>query len=277
MSYSVFKTILASSLFISLAAHSADLSQTKLQAQKISDELNHAYQVQTNIENFRVNEIVHQYIVGYGLTFGISTNVDELVNVDNSIAATLIQDEQAQVSQREQDTESHKAKQELNTLRLQARNIAHQEFSLHKKINSMQSQSLKSGDEAQKQAIDDKIRVSQDKLKDITYEKAKVSNQIARLSTENHEQEDKPEQSSRGHLYQTLLNQSLQLLCQKPQLTAKLSKSDKLTLIFKALGQVDAINFQDEVISFEIDAVAQCSNGEISPLQLREQAHSYQY
>lgn len=277
MSSSLFKVMLTSSFLICAPVLSAELAPIKLQAQKMSDEFNHYYQVQSNIEDFRINQLTHHYIVGHGLTFMIDTNIDELMTRSSLDLSEPSLGKQVEPNHYVHSSAAKSPKQQLNDLHMQARNLAHQEFSLQKQISSMQSSSLNSNNEAQKQSIDNKIRSNQDKLKNIIFEKSKVANEIASFSSAVEHLDTQASKVSRAYLYNTLVNQSFQLLCQKSQVLENLAQSDKLTLIFKGLGQADAISYQDEIVTVERELVEQCSYGEISPQQLRQQSRSYQY
>ena len=77
----VFKAMLVSTLIISAPTLSADLSQTKQQAQRFSKELKHSYQGQTSIEGFKVKAVNHQFIFSHGIVLTVSTNIDKLISI----------------------------------------------------------------------------------------------------------------------------------------------------------------------------------------------------
>lgn len=270
--------MLVSAVIISAPTLSADHSQTKQQAQRFSSELNHYYHEQSSIENFRVNEINHQFILGHGLIFTISTNIDELMvnqKFSQQVMAKTAQQQQHVLAN--ESSAKQEPKQQLNKLRFQARNIAHQEFSLQNQISSMQARSLQSANEEQKQAIDSKIRKNQDKLKNIIFEKAKVSRDIAHYSKQVAVIEAQVLLPSRAMIYQELVKQSYQLLCHDIQLIEQVAEEEQLTLIFEGLGETDAQGFQDEVLSINQTTLMQCNNNDISVEQAFMQGQRYQY
>jgi len=270
------KAILVSTLIISTPTLSADLSQTKQQAQRVSEELNHSYHGQIGIEGFKVNAVKHQFIFGHGIVLSVSTNIDELVLQKKSPLPVMIKQDQHQTLT-SKSLEGKEAKQTLNELRLQARNIAHQEFSLQKQINSMQAQSLQSQSEQQKDTIDQKIRANQDKMKNLITEKRQVSKAIDDYSKMVEESSARSVKVSRDKIYTTLVKQSYHKLCNDLSFVSQLAENEQLTLVFKGLGDAEATGYKDRVINIDKDILTQCNNGNVSAEQALKQSYSYQY
>ncbi len=268
--------MLVSTFIISAPSLSADLSQTKQQAQRFSKELNHSFHGKIAIEGFKVNAVNHQFIFSHGLVLTVSTNIDKLAEQVEPKKQVMIKQTQHQALTREA-RESKEPKQALNKLRFQARNIAHQEFSLQKQIDSMQSQSLKSQSDQQKDTIDKKIRANQEKMKNLIAEKRQVSKSISDYSKIVEESSAQSVKVSLDKIYTTLVKQSYHKLCNDLSFVSQLAENEQLTLVFKGLGDVEATGYKDRVINIDKDILTQCNNGNVSEEQALKQSYSYQY
>jgi len=270
----VFKAMLVSTFLVSAPSLSADLSKPKQQAERFSKTLNHSYHEQIAIEDFKVNDVKHQFVFSHGMVFTITTNIDDLVAMKHPSEQVRNKNEQYQ-SVMKKSPEKKDSKQRLNELRFQARNLAHQEFSLQKQIDSMQAQSIKSQNEHQKDSIDKKIRSNQDKMKSLVIEKMQVSKDIANYAIIA---EQKTTQVSRDKIYSQLVQQSYLELCDDLALVDQLADNEQLTLIFESLGEYStSAGFNDKVVNINKATLKQCNSGELSPEQALKQSYSYQY
>lgn len=277
MTFSPFlKAVLVSAMVISAPTLSADLSQTKQQVQRFSKALNHSYHGKIAIENFKVDAVKHQFVFGHGIVLTISTNIDELRRQQVTSQQQQIK-KQPQLVLRNEKLEDKDSKQSLNKLRFQARNIAHQEFSLQKQIDSMQAQSLESKNEQQKDAIDKKIRTNQDKLKGILTEKMQVSRAIANYSDAVEQSSTKTVHVFRNTIYNKLVKQSYQMLCNDLALIEQLANNEQLTLVFEGLGEAEAKDHKAKVVNVDKAILIQCNNGELSVDEALKHSYSYQY
>lgn len=266
--------MIVSSLVISTSSLSADLSQTKQQVQRFSKELNHSYHEKVAIKDFEVDTVKHQFIFGHGIVLTITTNIDELTQQE---AISQQQQAKTPLVLINEKTDDKASKQALNKLRFQARNIAHQEFSLKKQIDSMQSQSLQSQSEQQKDAIDQKIRSNQDKMRSLVIEKAQVSKAIASYSKAVEQNSVQLIKTSRDKIYTKLVKQSYHNLCNDQAFVEQLANNEQLTLVFEGLGDSDATGHKDKVVNVEKSSLTQCNSGDISAEQAFKQSYSYQY
>jgi len=273
---SVFKAMIVSSVFISTASLSADLGQTKQQVQRLSKELSHSYHGQIALEDFEVDAIKHQFIFGHGIVLTITTNIDELTQHE-TVSQQQHTKEQPSLVLINEKAEDKTSKQTLNKLRFQARNIAHQEFSLQKQIDSMQSQSLQSQTDQQKDAIDKKIRIKQDRMRSLVTEKAQVSKAIASYSKVVEQNSEQRVKTTRDEIYTKLVKQSYYKLCNDLAFIEQLANNEQLTLVFEGLGDIDAAGHKDKMINIEKATLTQCHSGEISAEQAFKQSYSYQY
>ncbi|MCJ8320484.1 MAG: hypothetical protein MJK12_12675 [Colwellia sp.] len=270
-----YKKALLSAFIVTAPAFSADLAIIKSQAQSVSNQLSQIYQANSTIDDFRINEISHQYLYNHGLVFTIETNINDLITNPQT---------QDKYNQQQGSHDSHsdnhlpntQSNDELTELRFTARNLAHQEFSLQKQIQSMQTKSLQS-DELTKSAIDKKIRVNQDKMNQLIKEKAAVSQQITNQKLNNTMSNSSESPLSRAQLYKTMLKQTYQLLCDDQKLHHKLLDNEQLSVIFKDLGEEDGSGFQDNVVSIDKTTMMQCNNGEITQQQAVNASKKYQY
>ena len=277
----LFKTSLLSSLIAIAPAYGSDLTSLKSQAENFSNQLTSFYQANSTIEDFYINDISHQYIFNHGLVFTVKTNIDQLLADQNSQAHNVVQQVDHQVINNEQSNNSHPtstANDELAQLRLTARNLAHQEFSLQRQLKSMQSSSLQSAhDDEKKSTIDQKIRINQDKMNSLIKERAAVSQQIAKMRIQQTMRESATPPLSRAQLYKTMLKQTYQLLCDDQELHHGLSDKEQLTVIFAGLGDTDNTGQKNYVVSIEKTTIAQCINNEISEQQAINNSKKYQY
>jgi len=272
----LFKAMLVSTFIISTPTLCADLSQIKQQAQRFSKELNHSFYGKVPIEDFRVKAVNHQFVFSHGIVLTVSTNIDELFKQAEPSQQAMIKQGQQQALTREA-SESKKPKQTLNELRFQARNIAHQEFSLQKQIDSMQSQSLKSQSDKQKDTIDQRIRINQAKMTELIAVKRQVSKAIADYSKIVEESSAKSIKVSRDKIYTTLVKQSYHKLCNDITFVAHLAENEQLTLVFKKLGDAEATGYKDKIVNIDKAILKQCNDNEISANQALVQSYSYQY
>lgn len=271
------KNALLSVFVFTAPAFSADLGVIKSQANSFSNQLTRFYQENSTIKDFQVNDISHQYLYNHGLVFTIKTNVNELITQQkkqNSYSHEQNSHDNDNPSENQfSDTQST---DELSQLRLSARNVAHQEFSLQKQIQSMQAKSLQS-DELNKLAIDNKIRVNQDKMNQLIKEKADVAQKIAKQKINKLANDSSASPLSRAQLYKTMLKQTYQLLCNDQGLHNKLTDNEQLSIIFKDLGEEDNFGVQNNVVSIDKNTLMQCNNNEISHQQAVNQSKKYQY
>jgi hypothetical protein len=272
----VFKAMLVSTFIMSAPSLSADLSKPKQQAERFSKTLIHSYHGQTSIEDFKVNAVKHQFVFSHGLVFTISTNIDDLITMKHRSRQDNTSNEQQQ-SIINKSPEKKESKKILNELRFQARNIAHQEFSLQKQIDSMQAQSKKSQNEQQKDAIDQKIRTNQDKMTSLVTEKRQVSRDIANYAKVAEQKTVQSDQVAREVVYSKLVKQSYVELCDDLALVDQLADNEQLTLVFENLGEVEAAGFKDKVVNINKTILQQCNNGELTTEQALKESYSYQY
>jgi len=272
-----FKPTLLSTLIISTSALSADLAHIKSQASSFSHQLSSFYQANSTTEDFQISKINHQYLFNHGLIFTINTNVTELIADQTPQAHHQSQQEQIQHNNSNENNLSYaQSTNDIAKLRLTARNLAHQEFSLQKQIDSMQAMSLQS-DEQNKSSIDKSIRMNQDKLNNLIKQRAEVSQQIANKRMQQTMSDSTLPPLSRSQLYKTMLKQTYQLLCADQELDRQLTDDEKLTVIFKGLGEADEEGYKDSVVSIDKSTLEQCSNNEISLHQAINKSKKYQY
>ncbi len=276
-----FKTYLLSSLIAIAPAYSSDLTSLKSQAESFSNQLSSFYQANSTIEGFYIDDISHQYLFNHGLVFTVKTNIEQLLADQRSQGHKAVQQAAHQVSKNEHSNDSRPeltTNDELAQLRLTARNLAHQEFSLQRQLESMQSSSLQSAhDEEKKSTIDKKIRINQDKMNSLIKERAAVSQQIANIRIQQTMSENSTPPLSRAQLYKTMLKQTYQLLCDDQELHPELADKEQLTVIFEGLGDADNTDHKDYVVSIEKTTIAQCNNNEISIQQAINDSQKYQY
>jgi len=270
----VVKIILLSISIASAPAYSSNFVTLKSQAESFSTQLASFFQTNATLEDFHINSISHQYIFNHGVVFTIKTNIDQLEDsygTENNNQTSQIKEHH--INNFKQDVS--RSKNELNQLRLTAKNLAHHEFSLQKQINSMQSASLKSN-EIKKSSIDQKIRASQDQMKNLIKERAEVSQKIDYIKVQD-AMSDSTKFLSRAQRYKTLLKQTYQLLCNGQTLQNKLSDKEKLTIIFEGLGKADDTGYQNNIVDIEKLTITQCNKNEITAEQMAHSSTQYQY
>jgi len=270
-----YKNALLSAFIFTAPAFSADLTIIKSQAQSVSNQLTRLYQEKSSVEDFRINEISHQYLYNHGVVFTIETNINELI-ANPKEQDNYNQNLNTHDNHRDNHLPDTQPSDELTQLRLTARNLAHQEFSLQKQIQSMQTKSLHS-DDVTKSAIDKKIRVDQDKMNQLIKEKAAVSQQITDQKLSNTVNNSSESPLSRAQLYKTMLKQTYQLLCDDQELHHELSDNEQLSVIFKDLSEGEGSGFQNNVVSIDKVTMMHCNNKEITPQQALNKSNKYQY
>ncbi|TPH13956.1 hypothetical protein [Litorilituus lipolyticus] len=274
---SLFLTLL-SALGTAPLAQAIDLSAIKEQGKIVSENFSRVYQTNLITKNFAINDISHQYLLGYGQVFTIETNIDFLPILNN-----IPSHQNEHLATEEPQTEAHKQqlnnKKELEALQLEERNLAHHEFSLDKKIKSMQKRSKASNQEAELQKLDKSIRQSQTELDELRDKKQLIAVRIKNKKMANTMQQskEKPIQGlSRKAIYQTMLKRTYELVCTEKLLSA-LPESEQLTVIFKDLGEEQNDDFKDEVWAINMGDASQCQRKELSIKQLDAKAKKYQY
>ena len=259
-------------------AQAIDLSAIKEQGSLISENLSRVYQEELITKHFAINDISHQYLLGYGQVFTIETNIDFLPILNN-----LPTHQNEHLAHDKPQTEAHKQqltnKKELEALQLEQRNLAHHEFSLDKKIKSMQKRSKASNQESELQKLDKSIRQSQSELDELRDKKQLIAVQIKNKKMANTMQQskEKPIQGlSRKAIYQKMLKRTYELVCNDKLLTAS-PENEQLTVIFKDLGEEEKDEYKDAVVTLSHEDINQCLNSKISTTQLNDRAKKYQY
>jgi len=270
-----YKNALLSAFIFTAPVFSADLTMIKSQAESVSNQLTQLYQANSTIEDFHIDDISHQYLYNYGLVFTIETNINELLT-QTKVQKSYHQQQNSHNDHGDIHLSNAEPSDELTQLHLAARNLAHQEYSLQKQIKSMQKKSLQS-DDVTKSAIDKKIRVDQDKMKQLIKEKSAVSQQISDHKLKDSANSPSTSPLSRSQLYKTMLKQTYQLLCDDQDLHHELSDNEQLSVIFKDLGENDDLGFQDNVVSIDKATMMQCNNNEITQQQAVNASKKYQY
>ncbi|QBG34976.1 hypothetical protein [Litorilituus sediminis] len=280
--FSALSAVAAGALLSSLPAQSADISTLKTEANILTDKLTSVYQQQTKLDSFAINEIEHYYLAGQGIAFKVDTNVDLLPVIALSKGITneeeVIDDELARSSK----AMVKKEQEALNALRIEQRNLAHHEFSLHKKIESLQKRSANEENEESKQKFDSKIRQTQDELRQIITQKQQVSAQI-----ENKEMSVTMSQSadtsasntdfSRQDIYQVMLLQTFQQLCRSQALINELPEGENITVIFKGLGALNGDNYMDQIVVSSKDNLNDCLSTPSKLAASMQNSKKYQY
>ncbi len=280
--FSALSAVAAGALLTSLPAQSADISTLKTEANIITDKLTSVYQQQTKLDSFAINEIEHYYLAGQGIAFKVDTNVDLLpvIALSKGIAneEAVIDDELVRSSK----AMVKKEQEALNALRVEQRNLAHHEFSLHKKIESLQKRSANEENEESKQKLDSKIRQTQDELRQVITQKQQVSAQI-----ENKEMSVTMSQSadtsasntdfSRQDIYQVMLLQTFQQLCSSQALINELPEGENITVIFKGLGALNGDNYMDQIVVSSKDNLSDCLSTPSKLAASMQNSQKYQY
>lgn len=280
--FPVLSVVAAGALLTSLSAQSADIKALKAEANIITDKLTSIYQQQTKLDSFAINEIEHYYLAGQGITFKVDTNVDLLpvIALSKGIADkdAVVDDELAHSSKAMVKTEQ----KALNALRVNQRNLAHHEFSLHKKIESMQKHSTSEQSEESKQKLDNKIRHAQDELRQVITQKQQVSVQIKNkeMSVTMSRSADTDASNadfSRQGLYQGMLMQTFQQLCSSQALVNELADDEHVTIIFKGLGALDGDDYMDEIVVSTKANLSECQSAANKFSASIENSQKYQY
>lgn len=269
------KTALLSSLIVSAPVFSTNLTSIKLQAESFSNQLTSFYLTNTAIDEFQIDNIDHQYLFNYGLVFTVHTNIDQLLT-DQVTQGNVTQEHIPYNYSHKSNSANSQVSDELAQLRLTARNLAHQEFSLQKQIDSMQAMSLQS-DEQKKSSIDKKIRINQDKMNSLISQRAEVSQQLVNKRMQQTMSDSAMPSLSRAQLYKTMLKQTYQLLCDDQGIQHQLTKEEKLTVIFKGMGESAENSYKDNVISVNKSIIEQCNSNEVSAQQAINNSDEYQY
>ena len=271
--------ILLTTAAISPPAKAIDLSAIKKQGNLISEKLAHEYQSQPITKRFAINDISHQYLMGYGQVFTVETNVDFLPILNSISSDSQHSHSNSVLSQ----TKNHKPKpheqKTLANLQLEQRNLAHHEFSLHKKIESMQQQSKTSNQESTMQKLDQNIRKSQSELDQLREKKQLIAIQIQNKKMANIMKQSSSTSTpsvSRQTIYQNMLKKTYELVC-SDNLLSSLPENEHLTVIFTGLGDVEKDNYNDEVLVMNNNSIAKCQSQEITVTQLDTQVEKYQY
>ncbi|PKI13970.1 hypothetical protein [Colwellia sp. 12G3] len=242
----IYRLLLLVTFMISPTSVSASsLEQIKKYNQEYSQQLKQYLNAESE-DHTLIRNVEHQYLHGQGIVFSIESNfsqVEEYLSEQNK--DTLSNDLDALV-EKKPTSNSHL---ELNELRLQAKNSAHYEFSLSKKIKSLKNKSKQASSEEEQNNIDKILRKAQDEMRQVVAQRKVLAELMsnkrmeAAMHTEN--SVSAPEVSNADNdvsqLQQKLLFKSMKLLCVNDNFVEALTSGENINLILKGNDEANQL------------------------------------
>ncbi|PKG82381.1 hypothetical protein CXF85_12890 [Colwellia sp. 75C3] len=253
------------------------LEQIKKYNQEYSRQLKQ-YLNTESADNTLIENVEHQYLHGQGIVFSIESNLSQLTKqLPGQDDKALSNELDAQVESKPKSN-SHL---ELNELRMQAKNSAHYEFSLSKKIKSLKNKSKQASSEDQQDNIDKILRETQDEMKQVVEQRKTLAvlmnnkNMEAAMHTENSvSTPDISNAASDVNQLKQLLLKSVTLLCENNNFVEALTSRENINIVLKGNNEAN----QFELITvISRDTLAQCYQQQIDVNELIKSSTQYQY
>ena len=173
--------------------------------------------------------------------------------------------------------DEQKIKKQFNELRITAKNLSHQAYSIERQIKSMKK-SVEQLTGEQKAKRQEQIALLEKELELIDNEKSLLKpkyDHAQALTEQLNNSASSDETHSYEHDYITdIENFIVNSLCQSPKVEDVLANNDKLVFNFKQVGkeqrlEEDLTHFQDLNITLEVKQVSECILGQLSTTELK--------
>ena len=227
--------------------------------------------------NALVLSVEHQYFHGQGIVFSIESNITQVkIHLSEGTSNSLNNDDVAQ------EKPKNNSIIELNKLRMQARNSAHYEFSLSKKIKSLKKTSKQASSEEEQDNIDKILRKSQDEMKRVVEQRKLLAERMnnkkmeVAMHTDNSvsKAEISTDDNSFSQLQQQLLVNSVSLLCINGNFVEALTNRENINIVLKGDNEANQL---DLITVISRDTLAQCYQQQIDAFETIKVSNQYHY
>ena len=227
--------------------------------------------------NALVLSVEHQYFHGQGIVFSIESNITQVkIHLSEGTSNSLNNDDVAQ------EKPKNNSIIELNKLRMQARNSAHYEFSLSKKIKSLKNTSKQASSEEEQDNIDKILRKSQDEMKRVVEQRKLLAERMnnkkmeVAMHTDNSvsKAEISTDDNSFSQLQQQLLVNSVSLLCINGNFVEALTNRENINIVLKGDNEANQL---DLITVISRDTLAQCYQQQIDAFETIKVSNQYHY